>query len=229
MGLGKKGIRWLLLPGSDKACSRAGEAGGSACGIRDSPSHRPKAASPAAERGLRRRCHSVPTIQGILPATWGQGASTVGARPTAVWPRHCSLGLGGKRPPERIKRNYCSLLEWQDSYSASRWGQVGAPNSLEEGCGEAAQAFCQGAPYSPPVGSLLLSAGATHWAWASSGHSLPVPLPCLLPAAVPGLPLRLPPGWTHLVAANQDLRAPDQGTPRGGAEAHSAAYAPRRP
>lgn len=110
----------------------------------------------------------------------------------------------------RIKRNYCSLLEWQDSYSASRWGQVGVPNSLEEGCGEAAQAFCQGPPYSPPVGAPLLSAGATHW--ASSGHSVPMPsmpLPCLLPAAVLGLPLRLPPGWTHLVASNQDLRAPD--------------------
>nr|KAF6464152.1 hypothetical protein HJG63_001651 [Rousettus aegyptiacus] len=33
MGPGKKGTRWLLLLGSDKGRSRAGEAGGPACGI----------------------------------------------------------------------------------------------------------------------------------------------------------------------------------------------------
>lgn len=131
------------------------------------------------------------------------------------------------------RRNYSSLLEWQDSHSASRWGQVGAPSCLEEGCGEAAQAFHQGAPQSPPLGPLLPSARAGHWIClqrASSGHSVPVPsLPPLrlLPAAVPGLPLLLPLGWTHLVASHQDLRGHSHRTSRGRAEAHSTAFAPR--
>lgn len=131
------------------------------------------------------------------------------------------------------RRNYRSLLEWQDSYSASKWGQVGAPSCLEEGCGEATQAFHQGAPQSPPLGPLLLSAGANHWMchqWSSAGHPIPVPSlapQCLLPAAVPGLPLLLPLGWIHLVASNQNLWGHSQRTSRGGAEAHSTAFTPR--
>ena len=130
------------------------------------------------------------------------------------------------------RRNYCSLLEWQDSYCASRWGQVGAPRCLEEGCGEAAQAFNQGAPQPPPLGPLLLSTGTSHWTchhWAFSGRSVPVSSlrpPGLLPTAGPGLPLLLPLGWTYLVASSQGLRGHSQRTSRGGTEARST-FAPR--
>lgn len=131
------------------------------------------------------------------------------------------------------RRNYCSLLEWQDSYCASRWGQVGIPSCLEEGCGKAVQPFHQGAPQSSPLGPLLLSAGAGLWMchlWASTGHPVPVPsLPPqrLLPVAVPGWPLLLPVGWIHLVASHQKLWGHSQKTPRDGAEAHGTASAPR--
>ena len=133
--------------------------------------------------------------------------------------------------PQR-RRNYCSLLEWQDSASASQRGPVGAPGCLEEGCGRAAQALPQGAPQAPRLGPLLLSGGAGRWIGhqrASLEPSVPVCslLPtCQLPAAGPRLPLLLPPGWTQLVASNQDLRGCSQRTSRSGAEAHSPAFAP---
>lgn len=131
------------------------------------------------------------------------------------------------------RRNYCSLLEWLDGHSAPGWGVGGAPCCLEEGHGAAAWAFHQQAPHYPPLGPLLLSAGAGHWIChprASTGHPGPVPslpTPCLLPAAVPGLPRLLPFGWTHLVASQQDLGGHGQRTTRGGAKAHGAASAPR--
>lgn len=56
------------------------------------------------------------------------------------------------------RRNHCSFLEWQSRQSAPRWGPVSVPGHLEEGCGEAAQVFHQGAPQAPslvPCCSLL--------------------------------------------------------------------------